>query len=66
MCAGHGGLLKQDLIFTPCRPLPAGGQVKDHEEFNPSAAGEPISVAVTFNNPLQVKLRLTQVGGASE
>jgi hypothetical protein len=30
-------------------------QVKDHEEYNASAAGELITVAATFRNPLQVR-----------
>ncbi len=34
-------------------------QTKDHEEFNTVVAGEPVTVRVSFRNPLSVKLRLS-------
>lgn len=36
-------------------------QVHEGEEFNTAAAGEDISIQVTFRNPLQIKLVLSRV-----
>jgi hypothetical protein len=35
--------------------------VHDGEEFNTVAAGEDLSISVTFRNPLQIKLALSRV-----